>query len=133
MDKELQEKECSLCESVKPVSEFSKNSKYKDGYYKHCKSCHYIVYGRDAHFRRTYGISLLDYKDMLEQQNYRCITCGAVHRETKQERMVVDHCHSDGGVRGLICQKCNMALGSARDNPDILRNLADYLEKYYGN
>lgn len=124
-------KKCSLCLEVKEVSSFHKASGYADGYYSHCKSCHYETYGRDHHFKRTYGISLTDYNLIVKSQGGKCMICNELGG-SKRNRLVVDHCHSSGGVRGLICQQCNMALGNARDNPEILRNLAKYLDDYYG-
>ncbi len=138
MDKELEKyyeersKLCTLCDSEKLLSEFHKNSRYKDGYYKHCKKCHYDVYGRDAHFRRSYGITEKIYNELAEKQEWKCKICSQPHELGQFSRLVVDHCHKQGGVRGLICQGCNMALGNAKDNPDILRKLADYLDDYYG-
>ena len=130
MDQDLHT--CAFCEKNLPVTEFHKNPRYRDGRYKHCKKCHYERYGRDAHFRRTYGISEEQYKEMLKEQNYKCLTCGLDHEQGQFKRLVVDHCHSDKGIRGLLCQGCNMALGSAKDNPETLRKLADYLDDYYG-
>ena len=69
---------------------------------------------------------------MLVSQGFKCMTCGAEHGNEHMTRLVVDHCHTDKGVRGLLCQGCNMALGSAKDNPETLRNLANYLDEYYG-
>ena len=131
MDKALQE--CQLCKENLPLAMFNKNGRYKSGYYKHCKKCHYEHYGRDAHFKRTYGISQKEYSQQLERQGYKCIVCEQPHIEGQFSRLVVDHCHKDGGVRGLICQGCNMALGNTKDNPDTLRKLADYLDEYYGS
>lgn len=125
------EKKCSLCLVVKQVNEFHAAKGYADGYYSHCKECHYETYGRDFHFRRTYGISLSEYNRLSKLQNNKC-TCCDVESGTKRNRLVVDHCHSDGGVRGLICQSCNMALGNAKDDPSVLRRLANYLDDYYG-
>lgn len=127
-------KKCALCSEEKPLSSFNANKRYKDGYYKHCKKCHYEVYGRDAHFRRTYGITQKEYNDFADKQNHKCSVCETeVKNSTKWGRLVVDHCHDTGAVRGFLCQPCNMALGSAKDNPTILRKLADYLESFYGN
>lgn len=125
-------KTCTLCNLNKPTSEFHKNSRYKEGSYKHCKKCHYKVYGRDAHFRRSYGISENQYNEIAQNQDWKCKICNANHYEGQFSRLVVDHCHTNGGVRGLICQQCNIALGNAKDNPEILRKMADYLDEFYG-
>lgn len=131
MDEQLQK--CQLCEKILPTSSFNKNQRYKNGYYRHCKKCHYEHYGRDSHYRRTYGITKKEYDLQAAKQNYKCLVCESYETEGQFGRLVVDHCHKNGGIRGLICQGCNMALGNVKDNPDTLRKLANYLDEYYGN
>lgn len=130
MTPELQKLTCSFCKTEKNTSEFSKSAWSKTGFYKHCRKCHYTEYGRGAAFKRNYGITEFQYKQMLEKQNYRCLACFSLHEPEKgvSNRLVVDHCHSKGNVRGLLCQGCNLALGGSKDDPNTLRNLADYLE-----
>lgn len=41
----------------------------------------------------------------------------------------IDHCHTTGKVRGILCSGCNLAIGHAKDNPDRLRKLAEYLTR----
>ena len=43
---------------------------------------------------------------------------------------VVDHDHETGDVRGVLCNPCNIILGKAKDNPDILKNAANYLTEH---
>jgi Recombination endonuclease VII len=54
-----------------------------------------------------------------------CAICGQV-----KPRMVVDHDHKTGKLRGVLCNACNWGIGHFRDNPDILRNAADYVEQH---
>lgn len=122
-------KQCSVCNQEKPFSEFTKNSFYKDGYYKHCKTCHYDVYGRSTHLFRTYGLTLEDFEILLKEQDYKCFACGKKHESSKKQRLYVDHCHTTGKVRGLLCQGCNFALGAVKDDIETLKNLIKYLEK----
>lgn len=126
-------KQCALCKIEKPLSEFSKNARYKDGYYKHCKNCHYEHYGRHNHILKTYGLTKEDYLVLLSNQKYMCFGCGVDHIEDKRGRLFVDHCHTTGKVRGLLCQGCNFALGAIKDNTDTLKNLIKYLEKSNGS
>jgi hypothetical protein len=132
MDKELT-KQCTLCTEVKNVSEFTKNSRYKDGLYKHCKNCHYEVYGRASHYRRTYGITQEDYDILLFNQGYKCFSCNNISGNSKTDKLFVDHCHKTGKVRGLLCHGCNLAIGSVGDNVETLKNLIRYLEKSNGS
>jgi hypothetical protein len=130
-DVEITTKSCALCYEKKPFSEFLKNVRYKDGYYKHCKKCHYEVYGRDSHYRRTYGVTQHEYNLMVAKQESKCKVCEVEAGDGHMSRLVVDHCHKSNEMRGLICQNCNMALGNAKDNSEILRKLADYLDEFY--
>lgn len=59
-----------------------------------------------------------------------CAICGAPSPDGRQ--LHVDHNHDTGEVRGLLCLKYNNALGSANDDPDLLRKMIDYLEKRNG-
>lgn len=54
-----------------------------------------------------------------------CDVCGRV-----TIRMAIDHCHATGKVRGLLCKDCNTTLGNIRDDPQVLRALAAYLEQH---
>jgi DNA repair exonuclease SbcCD ATPase subunit len=84
---------------------------------------------RDWTFRYKYGISLQERDAMIEAQGGRCAVCGAKFGDTKADYPSVDHCHSSGRIRGILCANCNIALGLAHDDPKILRALADYLEQ----
>ncbi|MFI6319734.1 endonuclease VII domain-containing protein [Nonomuraea sp. NPDC050556] len=74
---------------------------------------------------RVYGLEPGDYDTMLAAQDGACAICKGVRRQ----RLSVDHDHSDMLVRGLLCRMCNgRLLTAARDQPEILRAAADYLE-----
>jgi hypothetical protein len=78
-----------------------------------------------ARIGKTYGITADEYNAILASQNGACAIC----KQTRNYRLNVDHRHSDGVVRGLLCRLCNgRLLTAARDNPDTLRRAADYLE-----
>lgn len=83
---------------------------------------------RASKFKRIYGISLKDYESMLVVQEGRCAICRATAEESPKGMLFVDHCHKTGKVRGLLCSLCNFVLGNARDNVEILRSAANYLE-----
>ncbi len=78
--------------------------------------------------KTRYGIDIEQYKKVLENQNYLCAICGCSENDTKHKRMSVDHCHSSGKIRGLLCRKCNAMLGLVNDNVDTLLKAIDYLE-----
>lgn len=83
---------------------------------------------RDVVIRNQYGITLEQYDTMLEAQNYKCAICGN-EDEVEGRRLAIDHCHTSGKVRGLLCGKCNRGLGLFYDNKELLSNAIKYLTK----
>lgn len=82
---------------------------------------------RAVSLKARYGITIEQYNSMLLEQNNLCKICS--NPETLREQpLSVDHCHKTGKIRGLLCDKCNRAIGILNDNPLILRKAADYLE-----
>lgn len=90
-----------------------------------CLTCHTTQY-RTWYLRKNYDISLEQFENMLDSQEGKCAGCKA----TFDNDVKVDHDHETGEVRGLLCQTCNLLLGHAYDNPEILRSLANYLESF---
>ena len=83
--------------------------------------------------KKQYNIGLDEYMIMLESQKGVCSICNkeesAINPHTKQPRdLAVDHCHSTGKVRGLLCSKCNTALGSFKDDISLLEAAIVYLK-----
>lgn len=76
---------------------------------------------------RRYGISEEGYNVLWETQEKCCAIC-----KTKENSSLrawhVDHCHENGKVRGILCHHCNLLLGNARDNTNILEQAIQYLE-----
>lgn len=77
-------------------------------------------------FIRKYGITIEIYETMLAGQGGVCRIC---KRPPGSKRLGVDHNHATGKVRGVLCQKCNTAIGLADDNADRLRAMASYLDE----
>lgn len=130
-------KTCRECGLNKPKTEFP--SKGRGRLKSRCKLCsnaiarnkYYPGTDRNRFLRRVYGISLEQYQEMLENQGRVCAICG--QPETNAPRgtvasLAVDHDHDTGAIRGLLCSNCNRAIGLMRDNPELLRAAADYLE-----
>ena len=83
---------------------------------------------RNTKFKLRYGITLQDYDLMLDSQNGGCAICGSSDPKRKlSKHLCVDHCHSTGAVRGLLCYKCNVGLGAFEDNKKSLENAIKYL------
>lgn len=88
---------------------------------------------RKSQLKRDFGISLEQYQDMFAAQGGLCACCGQPETQTyKGERkwLAVDHCHASGNLRQLLCAACNQGLGHFRDDPDLLRAAARYLERH---
>lgn len=76
-----------------------------------------------------YGLTPEQYAEMLEEQGGVCAICGTDEWPGKGNRPHVDHDHSTGRVRGILCSHCNHGLGKFRDDPERLRAAAEYLER----
>ena len=81
---------------------------------------------REQKLKKNYGLSIADYNAMLEKQKGKCLVCG------QYRKLVVDHCHEKGHVRGLLCSDCNAGLGFFRDNPTVLQTAITYLKERTG-
>jgi ribosomal protein S27AE len=84
-----------------------------------------------AYLRRSYGMDYKQYRSMFESQKGVCKICqgeGFVMADHHKMRLVVDHCHETGVVRGLLCHNCNRALGLLQDSVTNLTNAVKYLE-----
>jgi hypothetical protein len=79
---------------------------------------------RDAHLRRTFGITQADYEELLARQGGGCAICG---KKPGKISLHVDHDHETGEIRGLLCVGCNNALGQFRDDPELLSRATDYV------
>jgi len=84
--------------------------------------------GWQSNLKKKYGIDEKIYNHMLEQQNFGCKICGT-HISHLSERLAVDHCHKTNKVRGLLCRHCNLLLGNASDEVEILENAIKYLKE----
>lgn len=82
---------------------------------------------RDRLLRKSFGISLSQYEELRHQQNDVCYICQQPERY--RENLAVDHCHTNGHVRGLLCSDCNRALGQFKDSVVALSRAIDYLNR----
>ncbi|HZN12852.1 MAG TPA: endonuclease VII domain-containing protein [Acidimicrobiales bacterium] len=79
---------------------------------------------REDHLRRKYGITQADYEALLAKQDGGCAICG---REPGKFSLHVDHDHKTNTIRGLLCFRCNNALGDFGDDPAQLARAVAYL------
>lgn len=85
----------------------------------------------ERRLERDYGLTQEDYNTMVKNQNNRCAICDKPGG-FGLEKLVIDHCHTTGKVRGLLCRLCNNSLGGFRDKIEILKSAVRYLEKNNG-
>lgn len=87
---------------------------------------------RSSQMKAQYGITLEQAEQYMITQWGRCAIC-TTHiefgHEERKHKACVDHDHETGFVRGLLCSPCNVSLGGFKDDPEVLRAAAEYLEK----
>lgn len=74
---------------------------------------------------RKYGISGDEFRAIVAKQNHQCPIC----LRNIDKNFSVDHEHTTGKIRGIICNDCNLAMGNAGESSARLRAMADYLDK----
>lgn len=124
-------KYCGTCQAWRHEDSYPVNTSRADGLSGQCKRCH-----SDGDLRRKYGITFDQYEAMLASQEHVCAVCGEAN--LNGNRLSVDHDHSccpgvrtcGSCIRELLCQRCNMLLGVAKDSPSRLRAAAAYLERH---
>lgn len=135
-------KRCQKCEEVRPHSQYTPARRNSDGLQSYCHGCqakNAMASWRRAtpeqverrrlrtalyDARRTYGEDGVKVAERRENGE-GCDVCGRV-----TIRMAIDHCHSTGKVRGLLCKDCNLTLGIVEESTDRLRGLIAYIERH---
>jgi hypothetical protein len=84
---------------------------------------------RKAQRLRQFDLTLDEFNAMLEAQSHGCAICGFSDRTDPKVFPVVDHCHTTGKVRGLLCMQCNQGIGKFKDAPKRLVAAAEYLTR----
>lgn len=144
-------KKCSKCKVEKEDSEFYNYVKNKDGKDCQCKKCkieasqkiakykyknnpdfvkHKIKIAEIARLKRKYNISIEHREELLQKQNHKCAICGKLDTECNQQ-FAVDHNHITNKIRGLLCVRCNSALGmlNADFGTDLLEKAINYIKE----
>ena len=121
------------------MDSFYPHKRMKSGLASRCKACTKETAKESQHRRgpeqrkrfnrmkqlRQYGLSLDDYGQMVSEQSGLCAIC----KEKPEKDLFVDHCHSTGRVRGLLCSNCNTGIGLLRDNTATLLAAINYLKE----
>lgn len=112
-------KRCAMCGEVKPLDEFHRQPSGPQGRHSYCKPC---FNGRPRvrndtpeqkrrwNLRRRYGMEPVEFEGLLNEQGGVCAICRCA-----PDRPVVDHDHSTGAVRGILCHGCNIKLPAVED------------------
>ena len=135
----MQTRECTKCKKEIFLENFyySKNGKYRKS--SRCKPCHNeydYKSDKNSKLKKAYGITLNDYYELLSKQNNRCAICN-VNNNGKYRKLAngqsvafaVDHCHTTGKIRGLLCSDYNTGIGLLKDNVNFLESAIKYLNK----
>ena len=136
------EKQCYTCQVWRPEDQFAKNKSAKDGLQGMCKPCKATHYKKNADSVRDkmreqrFGITREAFDELFASQGRKCAICRG--DDPGNNFWNVDHDHSccPGSdktcgkcIRGILCSRCNHALGHARDSVEILSAMIDYLGK----
>ena len=138
---------CSKCYQIKLLEEFYNDKKLTLRKSSQCKKCIQMgnskwlkknkrqqsEYRKEHKLKTRYNITIEDYNKLLIKQNNICAICGKEEISTdckgKIRKLSVDHNHSTGKVRGLLCGKCNQGIGNLDENIYNLKMAIRYLEK----
>jgi len=84
---------------------------------------------QDNGLRYKYGITLAERNAIAEDQGHRCKICKIEEKHAPKSTLCVDHDHNTGAIRGLLCFKCNSAIGLLQDNLEFVESAATYLKE----
>lgn len=128
---------CTTCRTELPLTDFQRDSRTANGYRRVCRSC-----TKDVRIAIAYGMDAAAYRQLLERQGHVCRICGkpetATHQSGELRRLSVDHDHkccpgkkSCGKcVRGLLCARCNSAIGLVDEDLTVIDRMASYLRSF---
>lgn len=88
---------------------------------------------KGVELKRRFGMSIAEHNDLVAKQNGLCAICNQPESSVirgKTVSLAVDHCHATGKIRGLLCTKCNRALGLLNDSVGLLKKAIAYLESH---
>lgn len=141
-------KVCNICKIAKKVPDdfykgnsYNKNKTIYEPLCKLCKCARDKTYDLNVdkkkqyfrHVRNLYGLTQEEYNKMFFEQDNKCKICKNPEKVITKKGIIkllsVDHCHTTGKVRGLLCQNCNVLLANAKDNIDILESSIIYLKE----
>lgn len=128
-------KRCWHCKIIKNLSAFYNSKRSNDGKQSMCKECdrlhnkkpNVIFNKASSHLKLTYGITLNEKQDLFNLQNNCCYICGSKIKALRYA--CIDHCHTTGKIRKLLCNTCNLYLGYYEKYPDLINKFVAYLKE----
>ena len=111
---------CTKCNEEKGKNEFylkDRNGRRDTT----CKACRII-----AQREKTLGVTQEQYLQMFTNQRGRCGICDKRLYSKRYKAFAVDHCHTTGRIRGLLCHQCNTGLGLFKDDPVALQRAIEW-------
>jgi len=132
----LRTKVCTGCTIEKSVEDFHRNKRDASETQSQCKACNKARLSTPENIERRkryawlgclkkFGITESDYNEMFDRQLGLCAIC---HKPENDIKLAVDHNHDTDEVRGLLCKRCNMAIGLLGDNYETVLSAALYLK-----
>lgn len=151
-------KHCNGCQQDKPVAEFSprirngktifrarcktcesaataKYRKTHPEWWKERKAAYYArnpqarLFEKWRRFARQNGLPPDEVVEYIKSHNGLCDICGEKSNDETHSELHLDHCHATNGIRGRLCNRCNIGLGQFRDNPSLLLKAVEYLSR----
>lgn len=153
---------CTKCKQDKDVSLFHKDKKRVNGYTSWCKECRNTaradiywkdpehgrnraknyresltaeqryISNRNTKLKQAYGLTHEQVEEMKRLQGYKCYVCNKPEHEAGTKGLVVDHNHTTGQIRKMLCGPCNTALGLLNEDVGIFTSLIKYVEEHNG-
>lgn len=121
-------KVCIDCGESKPSSEYYTNKGSLTSICKACSGKRSNDYHKNVYRFNKYGLTEADYQTLLQVQENKCVIC-----QTELSDPCIDHDHTTGVVRGVLCRQCNTLLGLAKDDTILLNNAINYLTLHTTN
>ena len=129
---------CIYCELDKPLHLFTKDKRSSIGYRRKCRDCgaklqrerSTRIDRRPADMKSRYGITSERFAEILEEQGGACAVCKTAEPPKSSRNATgwcIDHNHTTGRVRAILCSQCNLLIGNAREDVTILSAAINYL------
>ena len=124
----------------KPLEQFPKNRSKKSGYNGHCKDCtgeyqrkyaktHYGKRkNKNRILRYRFNMTIDEFDEMVKSQDGKCYICGGVNIIGRD--LDLDHDHTTGQIRKLLCHNCNALIGYIENNIHVVNKALNYLKEY---